>query len=155
MYKYIIGVVASLLLALPAQASTLIVRGDKTHLVKYSEISALPTLSYETPLPWVDTTREYTGVTIPTLFAHLEMEIPETLHFRALNDYTISINRNEILEYKPIIAYLNNGERMKIRDKGPYWVIFSLVTHPELDTPEFHSKMIWQLKEIGTQDDGW
>ncbi|GAL28475.1 hypothetical protein JCM19239_1551 [Vibrio variabilis] len=37
---------------------------------------------------------------------------------------------------------------MSIRDKGPYWVIFPLSQYPEIDNTDYHSMMIWQLKEV-------
>jgi hypothetical protein len=47
-----------------------------------------------------------------------------------------------------IVAYRMNGEYMRVRDKGPMWLIYPLTSQPELDTEATHAKMIWQLKSL-------
>ncbi len=37
---------------------------------------------------------------------------------------------------------------MRVRDKGPFWLVYDLTTHPEIDEPMHYTLMVWQIKEI-------
>jgi hypothetical protein len=37
---------------------------------------------------------------------------------------------------------------MRIRDRGPVWLLYPWTERPELDTPEFRERAIWQLAQI-------
>lgn len=116
--------------------------------VTFEELKRMPPVTYTTHLPWVKGEVEFTGVSLTVLLNDGFGEIPEVVTFRALNDYSIEIAKEDIEKYKPIIAYLKEGKQMAIRDKGPYWVIYSLSDFPELDKSQYHSQMIWQLAKI-------
>jgi hypothetical protein len=47
-----------------------------------------------------------------------------------------------------IVAYRMNGETMRVRDKGPLWLIYPLSSDPSLQAEATHSKMIWQIKAL-------
>jgi hypothetical protein len=113
-----------------------------------TELQAMPATSYTTALPWIKGVSTFTGVELATLLKLTSGIIPDHVTLRALNDYSISINRQDMERYKPIVAYSRDGKPMKIRDKGPYWLIYSLSDFPELDNPQYHSQMIWQLDRI-------
>lgn len=69
----------------------------------------------------------------------------------ALNDYAVEIPVSDALEYNVLLAMEINGEPMKIRDKGPIWIIYPQ-TEEEANEPRFDEKMIWQLKSIKIGD---
>ena len=79
-----------------------------------------------------------------------QLGVEDTLavSFIALNDYAASTTIENILKYDPIVAYKMNGEKMKVRNKGPYWLVFNLDKYPEIDNTAFHSQMVWQIDEI-------
>ena len=37
------------------------------------------------------------------------------------------------------------------RDRGPLWVIHPLDDHPELNSEDTHSKMIWQVRRLDVE----
>ncbi|MBW3694917.1 oxidoreductase [Vibrio sp. T187] len=122
---------------------------DKEPIVfEFDEISALPQVTYKTTLPWIEGKGEFTGVTLQALLGSRNIEMTEEITVRALNDYSVEVSKADIEAYKPIIAYLQNGERMRVRDKGPFWLIFSLSDHPKLNNNVYHSQMVWQLDRI-------
>ncbi len=70
-----------------------------------------------------------------------------TLHARALDDYIIQIPVTDAEAFGVILALDRNGKPMRVRDKGPLWVIYPASDPSELN--ELHSsRMIWQLKSI-------
>ena len=66
----------------------------------------------------------------------------------ALNDYKVDIPVEDFSRYPVILAYRMNGERLKIRDKGPLWVIYPQDDFPDLKTKQTQAKWVWQVKEI-------
>ncbi len=68
---------------------------------------------------------------------------------RALNDYAADIDLSDIEKYQPIVAYWQDGKPMRVRDKGPFWLIYPQSSFPkELNIERYHSQMVWQLKQI-------
>ncbi|MGF1752140.1 oxidoreductase [Vibrio makurazakiensis] len=113
-----------------------------------AEIAKLPTIAYKTHLPWFDDEATFTGISLQTLLKSQNITVPEFMIVRALNDYAITITKQDIEKYQPIIAYLKDGKPMKVREKGPYWLIYSLSDYPEIDNALYHSQMVWQISDI-------
>ena len=71
----------------------------------------------------------------------------------AMNDYYSYISREDILRYQPIIAYKQDHNYIKVRNKGPYWLIYPVTKYPELDVSYYHSQMVWQINRISTKEE--
>ncbi|MBM1221017.1 oxidoreductase [Ponticoccus sp. SC2-23] len=111
------------------------------------ELMALPQLSITTGTPWTEMPMVYEG---PTLWSVLERveAIGSDIELVALNDYKVRLTADRITEDWPIVARLQNGETMSIREKGPYWLMFPFDNVKELQTETFFSLSIWQLAKI-------
>lgn len=66
----------------------------------------------------------------------------------ALNDYKVEIPVADFARYPVILAYRMNGELLKIRDKGPLWIVYPQDDYPELKSKQTQAKWVWQVKEI-------
>lgn len=111
---------------------------------------ALPFATVSTETPWTDGMVTFEGVSLQTLL-DLAGAKGDTIHAVALNDYAVDIPSTDAANLKVIVAYRMNGETMRVRDKGPLWLIYPLSEEPSLDTEATHSKMIWQIKEFSIQ----
>ena len=65
----------------------------------------------------------------------------------AINDYTVSIPVADAAEHDVILAMDMNGKPMRVRDKGPIWVVYPL-SEDEAEKKTFDAEMIWQLARI-------
>lgn len=65
----------------------------------------------------------------------------------AINDYTAQIPAGHMAEHDVFLALDLNGEPMRVRDRGPVWIIYPSDT---VDAPSdrFNSLMVWQLREL-------
>jgi len=61
--------------------------------------------------------------------------IPEQVDIGSLNNYHSTLSRKDIVRYQPILAYQQDHHYIKVRNKGPYWVIY-------------HAQMVWQVNEM-------
>lgn len=112
-----------------------------------ADVKALPQSGFFTQLPWVEGGAKFTGVELGMLLAHYNIK-PGNITLTALNDYATQIDWQDITDYHPIIAIQKNNKDLKIRNYGPYWLIYPTDKFPELKSAEYASKMIWQIKEI-------
>lgn len=104
--------------------------------------------TFQTKLPWLDKSVSFTGFRASDLLSYYRINDAFSVSFVALNDYSSSSRVEDLLQYNPIVAYQMDGEKMKVRNKGPYWLVFDLDKYPEIDNAGYHSQMVWQIDEI-------
>ncbi|WP_039981800.1 hypothetical protein [Vibrio sagamiensis] len=112
------------------------------------ELQSLPRKELKTALPWLEGENVFSGFTLPDLLKENGLSMPTMVNIVALNGYRVAIPKSDIINYDPIIAFKMFNKYMEVRDKGPYWLVFPLSKFKEIDTVEYHAKMIWQIKEI-------
>ncbi|MGY3572675.1 hypothetical protein [Vibrio paucivorans] len=108
----------------------------------------IPSSGFATHLPWYEGTKSFTGMRVSDLIAHLGAKDIGAVSFVALNDYAATTTIADIQKYEPIVAYLMEGKRMKVRDRGPYWLVFNTDGYPETNNEVFYTQMVWQIDEI-------
>ncbi|MEL6117154.1 oxidoreductase [Photobacterium sp. SP02] len=111
------------------------------------DIASLPQESITTSMPWVNGKATFSGVNLQALLNHYQLK-PGTIHLTALNQFTAELNWQDMKKYQPVLAIRHNDEWMRVRDYGPFWLIFALDTHPDLIDKGFLEKMVWQINEI-------
>ena len=67
---------------------------------------------------------------------------------RAINDYQVEIPVTDLRDYPVLFALKQDARYMRVRDKGPIWIIYPRETHPEVDTEQYKDRWIWQLDSI-------
>ncbi|MBT0959456.1 molybdopterin-dependent oxidoreductase [Alphaproteobacteria bacterium KMM 3653] len=74
-----------------------------------------------------------------------------TLKATAVNDYFVEIPVSHAQEHSVILAMEMNGEKMRLRDKGPIWVVYPQ-SEEEVPFKRFDNEMIWQLNRLHIQN---
>ncbi|MEF2523418.1 molybdopterin-dependent oxidoreductase [Vibrio mimicus] len=108
----------------------------------------LPQVTFTTQLPWLYGKHHFTGFKVSDLLNYLDQEQVRSVTFMALNDYAANISIEDINQHSPIVAYYMDGADMKIRDKGPFWLVYNLDQNPKLNDPIYYSHMVWQISHI-------
>ena len=111
------------------------------------QLEALGTVEITTETPWTDGKVVFEGVPISALFEHLGAAGTQ-IKFVALDDYTVTIPVDDLAEFEPILATRRDGTPMRIRDKGPIWVIYPWSEFPEIQNEENYAKAIWQVFQM-------
>ena len=157
MKKFFAIFCAVMSLLLPVQASagaTLTVKvtdpaGQETTLsFSADELLALEQTTVVTDNDYVDGLSTFVGPRLSTLLESVDLKPDDQIFATALNDYRASIPAEEVKNYDVIVAVLMNGEEMSVRDKGPFWIIYPMTDHPELQDPIYNDRLIWQLASI-------
>jgi hypothetical protein len=95
---------------------------------------------------WIEKTTTYTGVKLSGILEKYKIT-NEWLQLTALNDYSIEVPIADA-DKGAFIAYLIDGKQIKIRDKGPLWLLYPFNENKALDIDMYHNQSIWQLKVI-------
>jgi hypothetical protein len=123
--------------------------GDKASF-DMAMLEALPQHSFTTRTPWYDKPVRFTGPLLADVLDAVKAN-GTVLEATALNDYTITIPMTDAREFKVVVARLLNGEPMRVRDKGPLFVIYPFDSSLELRKSVYYERSIWQLKALNVK----
>ena len=90
--------------------------------------------------------QQFAGPTLSSLLDALGVE-EGTLRARAVNDYSVEIPVAHAAAHDVLIAAEHGGKPMRVRDKGPLWIVYPQSEAKAQDNT-FNTEMIWQLTEI-------
>jgi hypothetical protein len=97
---------------------------------------------------WTGTApQRFAGVPLARLLAHVGAQ-GSALRAVALNDYAITAPVAELVQQGAFLATRQDDQPLRIRDRGPVWMIFPWSQRPELDVPAVWERAIWQLRTI-------
>lgn len=133
-----------------ADKTVLTIKGDgiraPIHL-SMEKLQTLPAIEVSTETIWTDESHKYKGILISTLISK-SGATGKTLSMTALNDYTIEVPVDTLIRNNAFIAYQQDGKAMRVRDKGPLWLLYPFSDSPHINTPFYQSHSIWQLRSI-------
>lgn len=124
--------------------------GDGEITFDLAKLQALPQHEIVTSNPWVDKPHKYVGPRLAEVLAAVRAN-GNSLTLTALNSFQVRVNWDKVKQYDPILAWQDDGTTMRVRDKGPLWLILPLDRYPELKRSEYTDMMIWQLSAIDIQ----
>ena len=109
----------------------------------------LGVITIRTTTPWTEGEIEFEGVRARDLI-HAVGARGERALAVAINDYKVEIPLSDFEDGSVLLALKMNGVPMRVRDKGPIWIIYPGEAGGTVDL-ETRAKMIWQLKELHVQ----
>jgi hypothetical protein len=101
----------------------------------------------QTSTPWTDGRPVFEGVLMKVLLDNVGAK-GGTVTAVALNDYKVDIPVADFQQYPVILAYKMDGQELKVRDKGPLWIIYPQDDFPDLKNKQTQAKWVWQIKEL-------
>ncbi len=102
----------------------------------------------ETHTSFTEGPQVFAGPTLASLLEALGVTTGTgVLRASAINDYTVEIPLHHAWLHDVLLAVDHNGRPMRIRDKGPIWIVYPLSAERAARQP-FDSEMIWQLARL-------
>lgn len=151
------------LVALPAMAGTLSVPKGKVILRVTGNITTrnapdaaefdaqmleqLGLVELVTRTPWTEGEVRFSGISPKALLGAVGAS-GQFVDAIALNDYRVEIPMQDVDQLGPLLATRVDGRPLRVRDKGPLWFVYPWSERPDLDTIEYHSRSIWQIKTL-------
>lgn len=112
-----------------------------------ASLEKLGMISFQTTSPWYDGRTTFTGISLQKLMDYVGAK-GSVVKVTALNDYTTVIPLSDFKKYNVILALKINGEYMRVRDKGPLFIVYPYDSIPELNNQIFYSRSAWQVNRM-------
>ncbi|TKV09339.1 oxidoreductase [Citrobacter sp. wls619] len=112
-----------------------------------ASLEKLGSVSFQTTSPWYNGRTTFTGISLQKLMDYVGAN-GSVVKVTALNDYTNVIPLSDFKKYNVILALKINGEYMRIRDKGPLFIVYPYDSIPELNNQIFYSRSAWQVSSM-------
>lgn len=114
------------------------------------QLAALPQHSFTTHTPWDKQERQFSGPLLRDVLAAAGAH-GETLLAIALNDYKVNIPVADARRYDVIIARTVDSQAMRVRDRGPLFIVYPYDTDAQLRRDLYFARSAWQLRRIDVQ----
>ncbi|WP_165729651.1 molybdopterin-dependent oxidoreductase [Enterobacter hormaechei] len=112
-----------------------------------ASLEKLGMVSFQTTSPWYNGRTKFEGIPMRKLMEYVGAK-GSVLNVVALNDYTTVIPLSDFQKYNAILALKVNGEYMRIRDKGPSFIVYPYDSLPELNNQIYYSRSAWQVSKM-------
>lgn len=115
-----------------------------------ASLEKLGVVSFQTTSPWYNGRTTFTGVPMQKLMDYVGAK-GTIVKVTALNDYTTVIPLSDFKKYNVILALKINGQYMRIRDKGPSFIVYPYDSLPELNTQIYYARSAWQVSKMSIE----
>ena len=119
-------------------------KGDEAHFDR-EMLRALGMTEIVTRTPWHEKNTVFEGVLAHRVMAAVGAK-GTSVRATAANDYKVSLPFEDFAGYDILLAMRIDGEALRLRTRGPIWVIYPKGTNLPAHTRE--ERMIWQLVEL-------
>lgn len=113
-------------------------------------LEKLGVVSFQTTSPWYNGRTTFTGISMQKLMDYVGAK-GTVVKVTALNDYTTVIPLSDFKNYNAILAFKINGEYMRVRDKGPFFIVYPYDSLPELNNQIYYSRSAWQVSRMSIE----
>jgi hypothetical protein len=120
---------------------------DNTAQFDREGLEALGLESFTTATPWFDGPQRFEGVSMARILRTVGAT-GTTVTAIALNDYSTDIPIADFQKYNVLLALKRNGDYMRVRDKGPLFIVYPYDSAPELRGQPYYGRSAWQLAQI-------
>ncbi len=113
-------------------------------------LAALPQRQLVTHTPWHQGAQTFTGPLLRDVLAQAGAN-GKLLVAVALNDYRCEIPSDDTTQFDVVLARLQNGEPMRVRDKGPLFIVYPFDSDAKLRSDRYYARSAWQLRSLIVQ----
>ncbi|HBR6295409.1 TPA: oxidoreductase [Klebsiella pneumoniae] len=120
--------------------------GDKA-VFDLAMLEKLGMKTVETTTPWYTGKVRFDGIPLNKLMDLVGAK-GTSARVLALNDYTTIIPIDDFYKFPVIMALKTNGQYMRIRDKGPLFIVYPYDSSAELQNQIYYSRSAWQVSKM-------
>ena len=113
-------------------------------------LEKLPQHSFTTLTPWYPSAVTFTGPLLRGVLAAVGAK-GTRITAVALNDYKTEIPADDATRHDVIVARLMNNRPMRVREKGPLFIVYPFDTKAELRSELYYNRAAWQLNALRIQ----
>lgn len=110
-------------------------------------LDALPVSQIVTTTPWQHGLVTFSGPSLKGVLSAVGAQ-GHTARLVALDDYSVQIPISDVAQFNPVLSRRMNGVVLKVRDRGPLFLIYPFDDVPTLKTEMYYNRSIWHLTRI-------
>jgi len=110
-------------------------------------LEALEQHTLTTATPWTEGVSTFEGPLGRALLDAVGAQ-GTTLKVIAINDYSAEVPVSDLQQLPVILAMKADGVNLRVRDKGPLFVIYPFDDDASLATEVYYGRSVWQIKRI-------
>lgn len=110
-------------------------------------LDALPQHEFNTETPWTNGMHRFSGVLLTDLLQRVDAKSPQ-LRALAFNEFFSEVDMSRPDLSSLLLTTRIDGRPMRIRDKGPTWLMLPLSDLKQLNNKRYHELLIWQLRTL-------
>jgi hypothetical protein len=122
-------------------------------MLTVGELEALGTWRVRTVSPWERGQIVLEGPLLRDVLAHVGLEDAAGILVRSHDGYAPVIPHEDWRDYPVILATRADGRPLGHRHKGPTRIVYPLLEHPELASPDRHARWVWLIASIEAAGD--
>ena len=146
--KKVIILISSLLISIQVLSANLeLITLNQSYQYNVAQLLEVQTKELITLTPWTNGEPTFKGLNLITLLQKHNITSGQ-LTFTALNDYSITITVKDLFDAQAFLAMYQDDKILRVREKGPFWLIFPWSYRSELINTTVSSWSIWQIKSI-------
>lgn len=119
---------------------------DEAAVFDRAMLEQLEWVEIETHTSFTTGPQTFSGPTLSSVLAAVGAS-GKVIRATAVNDYAVDIPVADADLHKVVLAMDMNGKPMRVRDRGPIWVVYPL-SEEEAEKQPFDEQMIWQLVQM-------
>ncbi|MBK4217723.1 hypothetical protein JJJ17_17460 [Paracoccus caeni] len=116
------------------------------------DLKALEWFQIDTHTIWTEGQRQFRGPLLRDILLGQGLQRDDVydheIQLLALNDFMVTMPASDAWDYDVILAREMDGSLMRVRDKGPLWVVYPRDDVPELQDRITDERWVWQLMRI-------
>ncbi len=110
-------------------------------------LESLGMIELATETPFIKGTTVFRGVRMRDLLNYVGAR-GDAVEATALDLYKVEIPISDFAIHDAILAMEADGKRLRVRDRGPSWIMYPFSAEPTLDNEMIHSRCVWQLVSL-------
>ena len=115
-----------------------------------SLLDSFPQHEFVTETPWTEGAHRFSGVLLSDLLRRVDAKGSQVKAV-AFNEYFAEINTRDPELSALLVTTRIDGQPMRIRDRGPTWLMLPLSELKQLNNKRYHELLIWQLRSLDVQ----
>lgn len=108
---------------------------------------ALGLEKFETETHFIKGIQSFEGIRLRVLLDTVGAD-GTVLTATGLDGYSVDIPFEDAARFDVFLALKWNGAVMKVRNKGPIWIVYPISRFPEANTEIHSARSVWQLKTL-------
>ena len=113
-------------------------------------LDSLPQHEFSTETPWTHGAHRFSGVLLTDLLQRVAAH-STLIKAKAFNEYFSEFDADRPELRSLLLTTRIDGQPLRIRDKGPTWLMLPLSDLKQLNNKRYHELLIWQLRTLDVE----